>query len=163
MTYLPYDDTTVTNIFLVADAVTVLQFLFNFHVDYFHLDYGKTKEERSEERKGICPQKAHRNVTWSWLWVQNTVIFVDFYFSQVFAACNLYLVRHLFEQACVFLFTVDDPGAGASTFLSPSSMLTPSAASAAAAVSAPKPQPNYNVSINGENKDSFEKDEESEM
>ena len=46
------------------------------------------------------------------------------------------------------MFTVDDPGAGASTFLSPSSMLTPSAASAAAAVSAPKSQPNYNVSTN---------------
>ena len=51
-----------------------------------------------------------------------------------------------FYQASIILFTVDDPGAGASTFLSPSSMLTPSAASAAAAVSAPKPQPNYNVS-----------------
>ena len=46
------------------------------------------------------------------------------------------------------MFKVDDPGAGASTFLSPSSMLTPSAASAAAAVSAPKSQPNYNVSTN---------------
>ena len=53
-----------------------------------------------------------------------------------------------FSGSICLLFTVDVPGAGASTFLSPSSMLTPSAASAAAAVSAPKPQPNYNVSTN---------------